>query len=117
MPGKTDLLYRLCRKEDWAAATAIGVYTGAELDHADGFIHLSSREQLLGTAQTHFAEQRDLLVLCIRFDGSGLEPRWERSRGGQLFPHLYADLPVELVVRTVELPDEAIGRAGTIAAI
>ena len=117
MPGESDLLYRVCSKDDWAIAKSTGVYAGGELDRRDGFIHLSSREQLFGTAQTHFAHQRDLLVLCVRFEGSELEPRWEPSRDGQLFPHLYADLPVDLIVKAVELPDDGDGRASVISAI
>jgi uncharacterized protein (DUF952 family) len=87
-------LYKICTRAEWSAAEAAGVFTGSAVDRADGFIHLSSREQVEDTARRHFAGQADLVLVEIDGDLLGPAVRWEPSRGGALFPHLYGALPV-----------------------
>ncbi|MEP2942745.1 MAG: DUF952 domain-containing protein [Hyphomicrobiales bacterium] len=83
------LIYKICPKSLWSDAKAKGVFEGAPVDIADGYIHFSSAEQLRETANKHFAGLEDLLLIAV--DSSKLEPalKWEPSRGGALFPHLY----------------------------
>ena len=76
----------------------------------DGFIHFSTAPQLAGTAEKYFAGQSDLLIVAVAADALGSALKWERSRGGELFPHLYAALPVEAVRWTQPLADEVDGR-------
>ena len=96
-------IYKICTPDEWAAAEKSGVYTGSGDDRRDGFIHFSRACQLAGTAKKHFAGQSGLVVVTV--DGSALGPalRWEASRSGQLFPHLYGDLPVSAAHRVSEL--------------
>ena len=85
------LIYHMCRAEEWQAAKAGGSYPGSSQDQADGFIHFSTADQLAETAAKHFAGETDLWVLAVLTDG--LTPlKWELSRGGALFPHLYRPL-------------------------
>ncbi len=92
----SHLIYKVCPAAAWREATAAGTYRGSKDDLRDGFIHFSTKAQLPGTLRRHFAGQRDLVL--IAFDPADLGPglRWEPSRGGDLFPHLYGDLPVSL---------------------
>jgi uncharacterized protein (DUF952 family) len=76
-----------------------GVFADSPVDRRDGFIHFSTADQLADTARKHFSGQHDLLLLAV--DVEQLELRWEPSRGGQLFPHLYGALPLSAVL-TVE---------------
>ncbi|MEG3089917.1 DUF952 domain-containing protein [Sphingomonas sp. PB1R3] len=75
-----------------------GVFTGAPVDKADGYIHLSTAAQLTETVDKHFAGQDDLHIAAVDLEAMGEAVKWEESRGGQLFPHLYADLPLSAVV-------------------
>ena len=89
---------------------AAGRFDGAPVDLADGFIHFSTAAQLRGTAAKHFAGQADLVLAAIRAEA--LDPaalRWEPSRGGDLFPHLYAPLPMSAVAFVRNLPLGADG--------
>lgn len=80
------------------------------MDRADGFIHFSTATQAQETARRHFANQRDLVVVAFDSDDLGASLRWERSRGGALFPHLYGSLPTGLVIGITEAP---LGPDGT----
>lgn len=95
------LVYKICPASLWREAEATGRFEGAPVDVADGFIHLSTAAQIAETAAKHFAGQADLLLIAV--DGAALGPalRYERSRGGDLFPHLYGPLPLSSV-RQVE---------------
>lgn len=88
----------------WHAAQTAGVFTGADVDIRDGYIHLSNAAQAGETARLHFAGQEGLVLLTV--DGVALGDRlvWEPSRGGDLFPHLYGPLPVDAVVRVADIP-------------
>jgi uncharacterized protein (DUF952 family) len=98
----TACVYRVLLETEWQEMLAAGQFTGSAVDVRDGFIHMSAREQVAGTIATHFASvASDLIVLEI--DASALEGklRWETSRGGALFPHLYGVLPLTAITRTL----------------
>ena len=82
----------------WQAALASGLYAGSADDLRDGFIHLSTAAQLPATLAKHFAARADLVVVAVVADRLGAALKWEVSRGGALFPHLYRPLPVAAVV-------------------
>ncbi len=105
-----NTIYRICARDDWEAARTAGAYAGSDLDRRDGFIHCSTAEQLRGTLDRHFAGQDGLVLLEIDAAALGADLRWEPSRGGAVFPHLYAALPVSTVVATYDLPLDATGR-------
>ena len=87
-------LYKICTRAEWSAAEASGVFTGSAVDRADGFIHLSAREQVEETARRHFAGQADLVLVEIDEAQLAAALRWEPSRGGALFPHVYDAMAV-----------------------
>ena len=91
------LVYKICPRDLWREAESLGRFTGAPVDRADGFIHFSTAEQVAETAARHFAGQDDLLLVAVAADALGPALRFEPSRGGALFPHLYADLPLSAV--------------------
>ncbi len=97
-------IYNLCRAGDWAAARRAGHYVGSADDQRDGFIHLSTAAQVTASAAKHRAGVPDLMLLWVRANALGAALRWEPSRGGALFPHLYGPLPVACVHRTDPLP-------------
>lgn len=102
-----DLIYKIVPAQLWREAEAIGSFVGAPVDLADGFIHFSTAEQLRDTAQKHFAGQADLLLVAVDPAklGSALDDlRYEPSRGGALFPHLYVPLPLAAVAWIRHLP-------------
>ena len=82
----------MCRADEWAAAIAAGVYRGSSQDLADGFIHFSTAAQIVESARRHRAGQDDLLLVAVDPAHLGDRLRWEPSRGGDLFPHLYGPL-------------------------
>jgi uncharacterized protein (DUF952 family) len=98
------LIYKICAQAEWDAALAAGSYTGSADDARDGFIHFSTAEQVAPTAAKHFAGRSDLVL--IEVDAAQLGPalRFEPSRGGALFPHLYGALPLHAVVSSRPYP-------------
>ncbi len=88
-------MFKIVAEEEWRVATLAGSYEGSEVDHRDGFIHFSSADQVYETARRHFAGRTELLL--VEVNPEGLDVRWEPSRGGQLFPHLYGALPMTAV--------------------
>lgn len=102
-------IFHMCRAEEWAAAVASGRYAGSSQDLADGFIHFSTAAQLPVSAAKHRAGQAGLVLLTVDPDGVAAGLRWEPSRGGALFPHVYGGLPVAAVVRVDPLPLGADG--------
>ncbi|GGH10202.1 hypothetical protein GCM10007036_06600 [Alsobacter metallidurans] len=88
------LIYKIVPAALWRAAKEAGAFAGAPVDLADGYIHFSTGAQARETAAKHFAGQADLLLVAVEADELGPELRWEPSRGGALFPHLYGQLPV-----------------------
>ena len=103
-------IYKICEGKAWRDAERAGLYRGSALDLRDGFIHFSTAGQVAETAAKHFAGQTDLMLVAV--DDEALAPtlKWETSRGGALFPHLYAALPTSAVRWARPLPDETAGR-------
>ena len=97
-------IYKICTRSEWRSAEHDGRYHGSELDRRDGFIHFSTAAQAGETAAKHFAGQSDLLLIAV--DANVLEAalKWEVSRGGALFPHLFALLPMNAVLWVKPLP-------------
>jgi uncharacterized protein (DUF952 family) len=93
-----DLIYKVADRALVEPARASGTFHGAPIDLADGFIHFSTAAQLRDTLRLHFAGQGDLMLLAVPVTALD-DLRWEPSRGGQLFPHLYAPLPMAAVMR------------------
>lgn len=94
MTALPALAYKILTAAQWAQWQADGVFAGAPVDLADGYVHLSTAEQLAETARKHFAGQSDLVVVEIDLAALGELVRWEVSRGGALFPHVYGALPI-----------------------
>ena len=103
------LIYKIFRRPEWDAFRAAGETSGAPVDLADGFIHFSTAAQVEETAAKHFAGQSDLLLVAVDAASLGAGLKWEPSRGGQLFPHLYRPLRREEVVWDKSLPLGATG--------
>ncbi|WP_292228471.1 DUF952 domain-containing protein [Brevundimonas sp.] len=93
----TDIAYKVVAADEWRAAVAEGRYEGSAVDLADGYIHMSTEDQLAETLRKHYAGQTDLLMLSVDLTQFSDDLVWEPSRGGALFPHLYAPLPVAAV--------------------
>ena len=103
-------IYKICEQALWRSAESVGLFRGAPVDMRDGFIHFSTAEQLAETAAKHFAGARDLILVAVDAEALGTPLKWERSRGGALFPHLYAPLPLSAVRWARPLADEIDGR-------
>lgn len=104
------VIYKICPVPLWKAAERTGVFRGSEVDRRDGFIHFSSADQVVETAGKHFGGQNRLLLVCIDSAKLGARLKWEPSRGGALFPHLYGDLDLTAVMRVEPLPLGPDGR-------
>lgn len=100
----SKIIFKISPAEPWRAAEAAGVFTGAPIDIADGFIHFSTADQVRQTAALHFAGQADLVIAAIDASALGDALRYEASRGGDLFPHLYAQLPMSAVLWSKPMP-------------
>jgi uncharacterized protein (DUF952 family) len=98
-------IYKLLDAAAWTAALAAGVFKGSAVDERDGFIHFSDAAQAQDTARLHFHGQSGLVLLSVDADRLGDALKWEKSRGGALFPHLYGPLPIAAVIdaRLLEL--------------
>jgi uncharacterized protein (DUF952 family) len=102
-------VYKILRRDEWRRAQAAGAFAGSAVDHRDGYIHMSTAAQAQETARLHFKGQGDLVVLEIEAESLGAGLRWEASRGGQLFPHLYGNLPAAHVTAVLEAPLDGDG--------
>ena len=103
-------VFKICTAAEWREAERDGVYRGSPVDRRDGFIHFSTAEQTAETAAKHFAGQRDLVLVAVDETALGERLKWEPSRGGALFPHLYGDVPLGAVERVDALPLDETGR-------
>jgi uncharacterized protein (DUF952 family) len=99
-----ELVYKICPRTLWHLAEAAGRFDGAPVDRADGYIHFSTAAQVRETAARHFAGADDLLLIAVDAAALGAALRYEPSRGGALFPHLYASLPLAAVRSVTPLP-------------
>lgn len=106
-------IYKILPRSEWAAALRMRRFEGSAIDRQDGFIHFSTGAQAQETARRHFHGQQDLIVLEIEADDLGAALVWEPSRGGELFPHLYAHLDTYLVRGVTEAPLDADGVPAT----
>lgn len=97
-------IYKICERAEWERAVSQGVFAGSAVDRQDGFIHFSAAHQLRETARRHFAQRSDLVLVAIAAEVLGTDLRWEKSRGGDRFPHLYGVLDVAQVKHVVPLP-------------
>jgi len=103
-------IYKICPAALWRDAERAGVFRGSEVDIRDGFIHFSTAAQALETAAKYFSGQSDLLLLYVDTASLGDKLKWEPSRGGALFPHLYGELDLVAVTRADPLPLGSDGR-------
>jgi uncharacterized protein (DUF952 family) len=99
-------IYKICERALWEQAEAERIFAGSPADVRDGFIHFSTAAQLPGTAAKHFAGMPDLILVAVDADTLSAQLKWETSRGGELFPHLYAALPLSAVRWARPLADE-----------
>jgi uncharacterized protein (DUF952 family) len=102
-------IYKIFRRPEWDALKTTGQTTGAPIDLADGYIHMSTAAQVAETASKHFASESDLVLVAVDPDRLGIDLRWEPSRGGQLFPHLYRNMRLADVIWDKSLPLGASG--------
>ena len=103
-------IYKICDAGLWRAAGRAGVFGGAPVDLADGYIHFSTAGQVVETAARHFARRADLVLVAVEAEALGAALRYEPSRGGAMFPHLYGKLPLAAVRWVKPLPLGADGR-------
>lgn len=97
-------ILKICSADEWRAAEAAGRFQGSPVDRKDGFIHFSTWDQVAETAARHYPEQDGLVLVSVDDDRLGDDLKWEESRGGDLFPHLYGDLDLTAVVAVDPLP-------------
>ena len=90
--------YKILTADQWAQFHADGIFHGAPVDLADGYIHLSAADQLQGTLDKHFAGQKNLVIAEVDLAALGATVKWEVSRGGAFFPHIYGPLPMSAVI-------------------
>ena len=102
-------VYKILSAEDWHTAESLG-YTQTALDEGDGYVHLSTRAQVAETLMLHYPDQQDVRLLEYITEEMGSPVRWEESRGGQLFPHLYSTLRIDAATRiwTLELGPDGV---------
>ena len=100
-----SLIYKILPRAEWEAACAKGLLEGSAVDLEDGFIHFSAADQWAETLVKHFGGQTDLVIVAVEADLLGPDLKWEVSRGGALFPHLYGAMPTALAVTVTPVPD------------
>ena len=99
-----DFIYHICRRDEWEVALEKGYYAGSSQDLEDGFIHFSSKDQIVESAAKHRKGQVGLMLISVDVDVLGDALRWEESRRQKLFPHLYGELPTDAVSKAEALP-------------
>ena len=103
-------IYKICDQSLWRQAESEKQFRGTPDDARDGFIHFSAAAQLAGTAAKYFAGATGLILVAVDAGKLDVALKWEISRNGELFPHLYAPLPLAAVLWARPLPDEVDGR-------
>jgi uncharacterized protein (DUF952 family) len=111
-------IYKILPKSEWDAARAAGVFAGSAVDLADGFIHFSGHDTAQRTAELYFKGQAELMLLTVEADDLGEALKWEASRDGALFPHLFRGLRVDEVLaeRALELDADGVPIVGELSA-
>lgn len=104
-----SIIFKIEDKDIWQAAKEAGTYQGSQHDNRDGFIHFSTKEQLATTLTKHYAGKTNLVLIAVNQDSLGPALKWEPSRGGALFPHLYAPLSTNHVLWEKPLEQTEIG--------
>lgn len=99
----TKIIYHLARQADWDAAVSLGYYHGSDEDRVDGFLHFSTGAQIEESARLHRGGETGLVLLEAESAPLGDDLKWEASRDGQAFPHLYGDLPTSAVLSATPL--------------
>ncbi|SEN80227.1 Uncharacterized conserved protein, DUF952 family [Pseudorhodobacter antarcticus] len=107
--NKPMLIFKIFRRSEWNQLQQAGQTTGAPIDVADGYVHFSTAAQVAKTAALYFADQSDLVLVAVEADHLGSDLRWEASRDGALFPHLYRMLRMSDVAWDKALPLGATG--------
>lgn len=104
------LIFKICDRREWDAAVASGVYGGSAKDKADGFLHFSIEEQLMGTLTRYYANADDLVLVAVGADAFGDSLKYEPSTAGDLYPHLYGNLPLTTVKWSRPIGRDAAGK-------
>jgi len=111
VPGMSKgMIFHICTRDAWAEAQRSGVYDGSADDARDGFIHFSGPGQVAESAARHRAGQSGLMLIGVEAEALGDALKWEPSRGGELFPHLYGGFSPKLAARVEDLPLGGDGR-------
>lgn len=104
-------VFKIATVEEWSKSTMNGTFEGSPDDRRDGFIHLSAKHQLQGTLEKHFKGKGDLVLIAFEVAKLGPALKWEQSRGGELFPHLYASITVSDALWQRQLSSDETGVA------
>ena len=104
MTSNHSIIFKIASREAWATAEEAGRFDGAPIDLADGYIHFSTADQMKETAAKHFAGQNDLVLIAFETHSFAEALKWEPSRGGALFPHVYASIDPNDALWVKELP-------------
>ncbi len=109
MADGRSVVFKILTPEQRAQWAREGVFSGAPIDQADGYIHFSAAHQVEETAAKHFKDAGDLVLVAVAADRLGASLRWEPSRGGDLFPHLYGPLSLDAVLWEAPMPRQTDG--------
>lgn len=109
MKNAPHYIYKIATKEQWDEAISKGVFSGAPIDLADGYIHFSTAQQAKETAAKHFRGQKNLKLVTVATAPLGDALKWEVSRDDDLFPHLYAPLKTSDALSVVDLQENETG--------
>jgi uncharacterized protein (DUF952 family) len=110
MSGRPAVAYKVLTAAQMSALESDGTFAGAPIDLTDGYIHLSTSDQLDETVAKHFSGQENLHLAAVDLDALGEAVKWEPSRGGALFPHVYAALPLSAVIAYGPLERDGEGK-------
>ena len=107
--GDSKTIYKIFRTAEWSAADGLSAFAGSPDDIRDGFIHFSTAEQLRGTLEKYFVDEDVIILASFDAEGFGDDLKWEVSRAGMKFPHLYVDLSLEAALQVTRLTRDSSG--------